>query len=208
MMRNWDKDGSGGLQWIELHALLKDMAVKHGHTEYSPADEDIKWVIKKATKGTDKHDFSWSLWRNGTQQLARSDLRRGMPEYLDYLSHLDVIEEVFKDFNAGQDGHLVRDELERLLTQLNDGYPPSDLQLDEVIAEADEIKDGTVTKLELRRAIAVWYAGDLPSDAKERALHGKGLEQYGARQFEHQQADKGMRRLADGAQSSACCVVQ
>ena len=37
-------------QWNELHALLKDMAVKHGHKEYEPEDEDIKWVIKKATK--------------------------------------------------------------------------------------------------------------------------------------------------------------
>ena len=48
------------VQWTELQSLLKDLADHHGHTEYTPADEDIKWVIKHATKGTDKDGHRWS----------------------------------------------------------------------------------------------------------------------------------------------------
>jgi hypothetical protein len=48
-------------------------------------------------------------------------------------------------------------EVKAMLTQLNNGHPPSEQQLNEVMAEADEIADGTVTKLELGRVIAVWY---------------------------------------------------
>lgn len=50
-----------------------------------------------------------------------------------------------------------------MLTQLNDGNSVSDALVDEVMREADGTEDGRVSKLELGRAIAVWYAQMLPS---------------------------------------------
>jgi hypothetical protein len=50
-----------------------------------------------------------------------------------------------------------------VLTQLNDGKAVADDLVDEVMLEADGTADGRVSKLELGRAIAVWYAQQLPS---------------------------------------------
>ena len=50
-----------------------------------------------------------------------------------------------------------------VLTQLNDGKAVADDLVDEVMKEADGTADGRVSKLELGRAIAVWYAQQLPS---------------------------------------------
>jgi hypothetical protein len=198
------------VQWTELQSLLKDLAAHHGHPEYTPADEDIKWVIKHATKGTDKDGHRWSEWRNGMHEIDKGDLRRGVPQYLCYLAHLDLINAVFEDFDIQHDNHLEKFEVKAMLTQLNNGHPPSEQQLNEVMTEADEIADGTVTKLELGRAIAVWYTMSLPSDQKDRMMHGTAIQSSSTwtGTANGAKVDEGLTKLAHGSSSSACCMVQ
>jgi hypothetical protein len=50
ILKEWDRDASGGLSWGELEAFLKDLAAKNGHPDYIASEEDIKWMIAKATK--------------------------------------------------------------------------------------------------------------------------------------------------------------
>ena len=50
ILTKFDKDRSGGLNWSELSVFLKDLAVTHGHPNYETTDEDIKWMISKATR--------------------------------------------------------------------------------------------------------------------------------------------------------------
>ena len=148
------------------------------------------------------------MGRSWTTTLA---LARSLPEFICYLSHLKMIEEVFDDYDTNEDGldkeelkggehcmaghdasspahhllvtcsrsasslcarfHVVADMpgLWRLvLTQLNDGHTVSNELVDEVMREADGTEDGRVSKLELGRAIAVWYAQMLPSGLTSR----------------------------------------
>ena len=52
-----------------------------------------------------------------------------------HIAHMYIIHvytHTIISFNEGADDHLDKTELKRMLTQLNDGYPPSDIQLDEV----------------------------------------------------------------------------
>merc|ERR1719199_1024020 len=84
ILKEWDRDASGGLSWGELEAFLKDLAAKNGHPDYIASEEDIKWMIAKATKnaralGTSKHlerapSSCWSEWRSGDHQLDHNDL--------------------------------------------------------------------------------------------------------------------------------------
>ena len=50
LFQTWDMDRSGGLKWSELSRCLKDIARQQGKENYEPADEDIKWMIKKSVK--------------------------------------------------------------------------------------------------------------------------------------------------------------
>jgi hypothetical protein len=123
---------------------------------------------------------------------------------------LDPINAVFEDFDIQHDNHLEKFEVKAMLTQLNNGHPPSEQQLNEVMTEADEIADGTVTKLELGRAIAVWYTMSLPSDQKDRMMHGTAIQSSSTwtGTANGAKVDEGLTKLAHGSSSSACCMVQ
>jgi len=207
ILRKWDFDHSGGLKWDELQAFLQDLAAKHGHPQYCPGDEDIKWMISKAKQGG-LRGHSWADWREGKYELDKDALSKGLPEFLCYLSHLDMIDEVFREYNQEGDGHLDRNQLKGVLTQLNDGYAPTDAQLDEVMKEADEIGSGTVTKPELTRAISLWYAALLPSDKRTTLLDEQGHLTSKAEREECTRSAEGLVKLTQGAGSSSCCVLQ
>lgn len=149
-------------------------------------------------------DHRWAEWRNEELELDKKSFKKALPDFHAYLSHLDMIDEVYRQYNEYRDNHLTKDELKLVLTQLNNGIAPTEAQLDEVMREADEIGDGTVTKPELSRAIAVWYAELLPSDQKKAILKA-----HNRAQSEHdlKKTEEGLTKLTEGGGSS-CCSVQ
>jgi len=199
-----DWDHSSGLAWGQLQLFLKKVAGRHGRPDYEPSDEDGMWVISKATGRGAGEQIGWQDWRDGKLELSKKDAARVLPEYICYLSHLKMIEEVFEDYDTNDDG-LDKEELKGVLTQLNDGKAVADDLVDEVMKEADGTADGRVSKLELGRAIAVWYAQQLPSD-KKRALTGRDgqltASAAGAK------TEEGLVALTQGKSGSACCALQ
>ena len=142
ILTKFDKDRSGGLNWSELSVFLKDLAVTHGHPNYETTDEDIKWMISKATRKNPTRAASsesagakirnWAVWRSEDRQLEKDDLAAGLPEFMCYLSQKHMIDEVFADFNSEyEDGHLDREQIKAVLTKLG-GSPPREDVLDEV----------------------------------------------------------------------------
>jgi len=192
------------MQWGQLQLFLKKVAGRHGRPDYEPSDEDGMWVISKATGRGAGEQIGWQDWRDGKLELSKKDAARVLPEYICYLSHLKMIEEVFEDYDTNDDG-LDKEELKGVLTQLNDGKAVADDLVDEVMKEADGTADGRVSKLELGRAIAVWYAQQLPSD-KKRALTGRDgqltASAAGAK------TEEGLVALTQGKSGSACCALQ
>ena len=68
------------------------------------------------------------------------------------------IETMFAKYDTDSSGSLDKAQLTKLLTDLNDGVEPSPEEVDWVMAEADQIGSGTITKPELQKATSLWYS--------------------------------------------------
>jgi hypothetical protein len=65
-------------QWDELQLFLKKVAGRHGRPGYEPSEEDVMWVIVKATKCVHAHACDNILHTVTAlpKALQRCDLRR------------------------------------------------------------------------------------------------------------------------------------
>ena len=77
-----------------------------------------------------------------------------------YLACKDDIEQKMAKYDTNQSGKLETNQLKMMLTDLNDGRPPTDEEVQMVMEEADGKvlqSTGGVNKTELNFAISVWY---------------------------------------------------
>ena len=69
----------------------------------------------------------------------------------------DLIDASFDEFDVDHSGKLSREQVRRMLQQLNDGLPVTWTEVDWTIESADANGDGSLDRQELRAAVACWY---------------------------------------------------
>eukprot|EP00746_Dinoflagellata_sp_MGD_P019193 gnl/MRDRNA2_/MRDRNA2_14458_c0_seq1.p1 gnl/MRDRNA2_/MRDRNA2_14458_c0~~gnl/MRDRNA2_/MRDRNA2_14458_c0_seq1.p1 ORF type:complete len:140 (+),score=33.40 gnl/MRDRNA2_/MRDRNA2_14458_c0_seq1:186-605(+) len=76
---------------------------------------------------------------------------------------------IFKKHDIDESGKLDATELKTVLKEFNDGEEVSDIDCEWVLRKADILGDGHVTKIELQRALSMWYQKKNQNLAEEKA---------------------------------------
>mmetsp|Transcript_40982 Transcript_40982/g.82071 ORF Transcript_40982/g.82071 Transcript_40982/m.82071 type:complete len:198 (+) Transcript_40982:181-774(+) len=146
MIARYDKSNDGHLDKNELGDLLQD--VNGGER---PSEEEIQWVLQVA----DRQDG------NVSDQLGINDVQVAINTWRAYRENKEHIDQVFAKYDQDGSGKLEFDDLKRMLTDLNDGVPPPDAEVQHVLKKADSKdgqEDGAVNRMEVVYAVAIWYA--------------------------------------------------
>ncbi|KAJ1993743.1 hypothetical protein H4R33_000535 [Dimargaris cristalligena] len=130
----FDKDNDGSISIAELDAALKAAG-------QSPNLKDLQETIRQAdADGDGRVDFEeFVVMMTTGEQLATND-----PE----LSQEERLTKTFKSFDLDGDGYITRDELQIVMESL--GEDLTDIEITEMMREADHNKDG---KIELHEFI-------------------------------------------------------
>jgi hypothetical protein len=113
----WLFEGAGlanciSASWEQLARLLAHVARLKGPPEYKTSDEDAKWLIARVTKITKGQSHSWQDWQDKKElKLQLNHVAQVLPDYLSYLEHSGMIEEVFNRFDTDRSGVLEKNEL-------------------------------------------------------------------------------------------------
>ena len=147
-LQKWDASGTGTLSFDELKKWLSDNSPGGEAT-----DEETMWIASIA-----------NLQRLGDRASAAKasilpqDFIQAYSAWISYKECKDDIETMFAKYDTDSSGSLDKAQLTKLLTDLNDGVEPSPEEVDWVMAEADQIGSGTITKPELQKATSLWYS--------------------------------------------------
>ena len=136
VLKKYDVSKSGGLTYQELRGFLKELQPSR---EDEITDGEVKWVIQMST--TEKQDFAGE-WTSGVKQLEGKALEVAAKEWLQYLQNFDEISGVFDAHCAGGTGFLDKEQLTAVLTDLNEGVPPEEVDVDKVLEQASIVKIG------------------------------------------------------------------
>ncbi|CAE7198823.1 unnamed protein product [Symbiodinium natans] len=138
MIQNYDSQQKGGLDRAELQALLADLT-----------STDVT---------LDELDFFFSVNdSSGDGMIGPDELPAVLRIWDSHIHELEYVRDLMTKFDGNRDGGLQREELRKLLQDLNDGMDVDDAEVDYVMEEADLMGNGVVTSMELKRAIAFWY---------------------------------------------------
>jgi Ca2+-binding EF-hand superfamily protein len=135
----YDADKSGQLEANELKKLLKDY---NGGT--AADDKEFAWLMKVADKDSDA-------------KISREELHYAMKAWHGYTHLTANFSQLFDKYDADKSNDLDAGELQKLLTELNEGtdVPLSDAE--EVLKSADVMGDGKIGRYELLGAVGLWY---------------------------------------------------
>mmetsp|Transcript_23742 Transcript_23742/g.54835 ORF Transcript_23742/g.54835 Transcript_23742/m.54835 type:complete len:193 (+) Transcript_23742:116-694(+) len=141
VLRQYDADKSGVLERYEVEKLMEDM--RGGQV----TDDEVEYILRAVKQGTqdvpnavgpDEMNYMLSTWEAYNQSL---------PE----------IEPIMKKYDLNLNGRLERNELRRMLLDLNNRLPVADDEVDWVLSQACTIRGDQIAKPELKKAIALWY---------------------------------------------------
>lgn len=144
-----DKDGNGTLDREELKQLMQELHNK------SVNDDEVEYLMVK---------FDTS--NNGG--IERKEMEKMLFQWQTYVQALPEVEAFFTKYDTDGSGRIEPDELKKLLTELNEGNVVTDEDVAWVMERADVTGNGAITKMEMKRALALWY--DLDEDHKKSSL--------------------------------------
>ena len=139
----FDANKDGKLQPDELRSLVKWL-----NKEREPTEEEMGFIyhaVKPEGVGPD-------------YEMSRTELQVAAMTYQGYATDQDFIERTLSKYDTNHDGKLDRPEVVAMLTELNDGNPPLDEEVDYVFENSDWDHSGTLTRTEIKVAISAWYA--------------------------------------------------
>ena len=90
--------------------------------------------------------------------MSRAELQIAAMTYQGYATDQDFINRTLAKYDSDHNGMLDRNEVVKMLTELNDGNPPLPEEVDHVLESSDWDKSGTLTRTEIKVAISAWYA--------------------------------------------------
>ncbi|EKX35420.1 hypothetical protein GUITHDRAFT_118437 [Guillardia theta CCMP2712] len=147
LMNKYDKSKDGKLDKKEFGDLLQEV-----NDGVRPPDEEITHIYQVA-------DREGQGDKDGTLDLQ--EVKSAIESWRAYLQNKDQIDEAFKKYDTDHSGKLEFEDFKKLLTDLNDGIPPSDQEVKQVMDKADG-KDGKVEgalgRMDILYAVGVWYS--------------------------------------------------
>lgn len=141
LIKKYDTNGSGQLEADQLKEFLKSLAEKNGQTVY---DDEVKYIM-------DRYD------KNAGGGIGSDEIAGAIFCFECHMRTKTKFDPLFDKYDTRKDGKLNKDELKKLLEELNQGVPVSDEDVDYVMKEADLLGSGSVERPELARAVALWY---------------------------------------------------
>ncbi|KAK3235447.1 hypothetical protein CYMTET_54340 [Cymbomonas tetramitiformis] len=162
VFRQFDETRSGSLNRAELAEFLKFL-----NEETPVSDDEVSLVLHIA----DSHD---GVLDGG---VSRKEFLVAADAWSAYQSNKGYIQEVMSKYDKSQTGTLSREELKEFLQDLNDGEPPSDSDLEQVLRFADGkdgVIDGVIKPTEIVFAVSIWYS----MLDEEGSLFGKICNNY------------------------------
>lgn len=141
LMRKYDVNESGDLDRDQLTKMMTDY-----NNKVPPNEHEIDFVFKMADarktgsiSDVNEIKSAVGLWKGLQRDMELLDAR-------------------YDFYDKSKTGTLEEDELKTLLTDLNEGIPPSKAEVKWVLSAADQSLNRGVDREELRAAIAVWYS--------------------------------------------------
>lgn len=147
LFEQYDVSKTGYLSMGEVAKFLQDAA--KGST---PTEEEVNFVIRTT------HDKSGAEGKG----MTMSEMRTALDVWRSWEQVKPEIQMYFEKYDTNNSGKLELDQLKLLLTDLNDGTPPTDDEAKWVLQTVDGALEGVdatggVNKTELNGAIALWY---------------------------------------------------
>lgn len=139
ILQNYDADGNGVLDKDELKKLMIDM---NDGKEVADADVDDLMVLCDKTK---------------EGSINKDELLFAIKMWSDHLKTLPKLEPLMFKYGMHQTSKLDKNQLKKLLEALNDGIAVTDDEVSWVMENAGQLGNGHIRRLELEKAITLWY---------------------------------------------------
>jgi len=138
IFNKFDKDHSRKLDRLQVASLLSAM-----NSNRPPSDHELDFVFKVANA-------------RGDGAIHSTEMCTLLSCWENYLSSLHEIELHFLKHDPEHTGQLDKDQMWNLLSEIGGNHTVTALEVDWVIKKSDILKNGVITKPELRRALALW----------------------------------------------------
>merc|ERR1712048_472638 len=143
-------DGTKSLGREQLKALLADYSLEVFERKEKVSEDEIDFLMKLCEKGRDTPGFDDTV--HGNEILAACEA------WFAYLERGPQINEFLGRFDLSRSGMLNEDEFRTFLTkELNNGREVSPEMIRWILREADMTGNCSLSKMELARAISIWY---------------------------------------------------
>mmetsp|Transcript_16713 Transcript_16713/g.33404 ORF Transcript_16713/g.33404 Transcript_16713/m.33404 type:complete len:222 (-) Transcript_16713:416-1081(-) len=149
VLSRWGESGNGELDFEELRNWLTSISGVRA------SDDETKWVMAMANKGRKENGLTFAEMERKT--VLPDDFEKALDAWMSYRDAIPEIDKVFQKFDPNNDHILDREELMKLLTDLNQGEQPEESEVDFVLKEADVIGQGSISKPCLAKAVSIWY---------------------------------------------------
>mmetsp|Transcript_13459 Transcript_13459/g.18426 ORF Transcript_13459/g.18426 Transcript_13459/m.18426 type:complete len:199 (-) Transcript_13459:230-826(-) len=141
----YDVNRSGTLDSKQLTQLLTEL-----NKGSPPSAEERDFILNTAD----------GVSGNKNKEIDKNELMVAIDAWKSYVDNKELIHSYFDKYDTNRSGVLERDQLQKLLTDLDEGKVPKDEDINYILYQADR-KDGkinrAINKHELMYAIALWY---------------------------------------------------
>jgi Ca2+-binding EF-hand superfamily protein len=161
IFEKYDTNKSNALEFDQLKAFLSDTcagtvdavssAVEHSKRKSEDkqkvivTDEDVRFILLTCDKS-----------KEGS--VSKEEVLYALKVWTTYLDHQASIDQAFEKFDTDKSNSLDKEQLRACLQELNSGEPVSDADVDHVMQKGDILENGVLHRIELRVAVAAWYA--------------------------------------------------
>lgn len=153
IMKAHDTDQSGFIEKNELFKLLGDLNLSKLGRNETPTEDDLQCLICLCDEDADG-------------RISKTEVADACRTWFAYMQHAEKTRAALEKFDLSGTGKINHGELRPLLMEMNSGEDIPDEVLKWIWQQADLTGDGSLSPIELTRAIAVWYAW-LPDEKAE-----------------------------------------
>lgn len=136
IMKTFDKNGDALVDHVEARSLIKSLL------KDDPTDAEVDFVMKLGG------DHS---------TITRQELPLALARMRGIRDQRENLHRIFAEFDVDENGALEVGQLKNLLTSISDGNPPTDEEVNQILAVSDADNSGAISYNELDTAITIWY---------------------------------------------------
>jgi len=139
ILKMFDKDHSRKLDRLQVASLLAAM-----NNNQQPSEYELDFVFKVANA-------------RGDGAIHATEMCTLLSCWQNYLASLEEINLHFSVHDPDHTGKLNKEQMWNLLSTISDNHTVTEWEVNWVMSKADILKNGVITKPELRRALALWH---------------------------------------------------